>query len=86
VLQRGFSDTCLTQSRDVVAALAGPSFADPLWLTDDRRSRIEITHRGNLHRKDPAGYQAFRSDFEVFASYTCHPQCQYYWPTHVPAA
>lgn len=80
---RGYEDTCLLKTKNVVDSIEVSSIELPLWLRDDRQENIIITHKGNLYRKDSEFYAQFEQEHDVYGDYVCHDECWYYWPTHV---
>lgn len=77
--ERGFKDTCLDKSIDIVAAAMPDEFLDyscgapaamPLWLGDED---FHLAHQSNLLRKNPEYYSIFFPDVP--------DDLEYIWPT-----
>lgn len=69
--RRGFKDTCLEKTMNVLMTLPTPSLKEnvnPQWLGDER---VHSSHRANLLRKDPEYYGKF--------GWTESPAEGYYW-------
>lgn len=57
----------------------GDNIVMPPWWNDDR---VHISHRQNLHDKDPNYYHHF-IDASWMEKIRCCDRCNYFWPTHV---
>jgi hypothetical protein len=71
-IRRGFNDTCLEKTADLL--LAQPGFQiidDPRWLG---LKKFHSPHRANLLRKDPDHYGKF--------GWSEEPAEGYFWPKH----
>ena len=51
----------------------------PVWQKPEHLSRLVISHKANLYRKDSIYYEEFHS----YTAKPCCDKCLYYWPTHV---
>jgi hypothetical protein len=61
----------------------GDGLTVPGWMTDELiADKIEITHRGNLYKKDPDYYVEFYPESKKYLKHVCCDQCNYYWFTH----
>ena len=71
---------------DALEALCGPIWGTnkPFWASPSgpHLSRINITHRANLYRKDPEYYAEFYHDTKSESNKPCCDKCLYYWATH----
>lgn len=61
----------------------GDGLTIPGWMTDEQiANKIEITHRGNLYKKDPDYYVEFYLESRKYLKHVCCDTCNYYWYTH----
>jgi hypothetical protein len=71
---------------DALEALCGDIWGTdkPFWANSKgpHLSRINITHRANLYRKDPDYYAEFYQDTKNENNKPCCDKCLYYWVTH----
>ena len=81
VVKRGYRDTCLMKTRDVLGDFSDALGSKPPFL-DDRR--LMITHRASLYRKLPEHYPQFKHEDQIYRDYVCCARCSYWWPTHQP--
>jgi hypothetical protein len=56
----------------------GDNIVMPPWWGD---SRVHVSHRQNLHDKDPEHYHQF-IDASWLEKIRCCDRCNYFWPTH----
>ena len=64
----------------------GVSVILPHWATNpDTVAKIEITHKGNLYKKDPIYYAQYEDAFHQYQDYVCCDGCNYFWVTHTYA-